>query len=188
MATIVKKGTPKIHLIWSNDVDKMYPDEKERETMYHEHLEMNNLDENDYDLWEFLRDSADWHWEDEEMNLSCHEKKHGEKAYVIKASLGLWDGRKDEGLVVDKGGIITALQKCFEDYNTVQVEGKRCKVIAVHHDGTNIFEIKELTNRGYEYYRNHQYDKTRRELVETLFNDSHYSHEVGIFKEVYGWK
>ena len=33
----------------------------------------------------------------------------------------------------------------------------------------------------------HEYDMSDRELHAKLFSDSHYSHEVTVFKEVYGW-
>ena len=66
-------------------------------------------------------------------------------------------------------------------------KGKRVKVKAIHHDGTNYFQIRELTDRGYEYWQNHQYDMSDRELHHRLFKDSHYSHEVSLFNKIYGW-
>ena len=61
------------------------------------------------------------------------------------------------------------------------------KVTAHHHDGTNCFQIKELTKRGEEFAERHKWDMSDRELHQKLFNDSHYSRNVRAFKEIYGW-
>ena len=98
-----------------------------------------------------------------------------EGTFVVSASLGLWNGRFAGGKVI-KGSLWDVCCECFEDYNRVYFEGKQFKVEACHHDGYNHFTIKKLTEKGEEYYSNHYYDKSDREMVETLMNNSHYSH------------
>ena len=181
----MSKNNSKIHFVWSNSVDVMFPNEEENKTMYKEFLEMNNMTEDDIDINEYLDNEIGQYWNDEYENLTSHEKVQGEKYYLVLADLGLWNGRADGGLIIK--GIWNAISKCFEDYNKVYFDGKRLKVEACHHDGTNYFQIRELTDKGVKYWNNHPY-MSDRELHQRLFNDSHYTHEVSIFKEVYGWK
>ena len=67
------------------------------------------------------------------------------------------------------------------------MKGKRLTTTCTHHDGTNFFEIKELTPRGVTFKTNSGKTLTDRELHHKLFTDSHYSREVTMFKEIYGW-
>lgn len=131
-------------------------------------------------VYQFAYDTIDMYLDDEKMNVP-DDKGY----YIILADIGRWNGRADGGKIIQ--GLWNAITICFEDYNKVYIDGKRLKVKASHHDGTNYFEIKKLTERGEDYWNNHQYDMTDRELHQRLFNDSHYSHEVSQFKEVYGW-
>lgn len=181
----MSNNSKKIRLIWSDDVDEMFPDEHEREQMYKEHLEINELTVDDLNMDDFLNDTVQMYLDDEKVNINFQERKNGEKYYLVLADLGLWNGRADGGLIIK--GIWNAICKCFEDYNKIYFDGKRLKIQAVHHDGTNYFQIRELTDKGVEYWNNHPY-MSDRELHQRLFNDSHYTHEVSIFKEVYGWK
>ena len=98
-----------------------------------------------------------------------------EGTFVITASLGLWNGIFAGGKVIE-GNLWDACCKCFKDYNKAYFEGKQFKIDACHHDGNNYFTIKKLTEKGEKYYSNHYYDKSDREMVEVLMNDSHYSH------------
>ena len=115
-------------------------------------------------------------------------KYHDERgSYLIIASLGLWNGRFDGGKIID-GYLTEAIQTCFEDYNKVYWQDKNLKVEAIHHDGTNHFIIKKLTDRGIDYLNRHQWDMRDKELHQRLFNDSHYTHSVRFFADLYGWK
>ena len=171
----------KQRMIWSYDTSKW--DRKEAKEMF---IELRGRDpEDDEDIDYFISQENDLCLECERDNVECHERLHGVKHYVVLADLGLWNGRHDGGKVIE--GLWNAIQKCFEDYNTVYQDGKRLKVTAHHHDGTNYFQIRELTQRGLDFWYKHQYDYSDRKLNETLFNDSHYSNEVKLFNEMYGW-
>ena len=171
----------KQRVIWTYDTSKW--DRKEAKEMFVELRGRNPEDEEDIDY--FISQENDLCLDCEKENVECFERRYGTKHYVVLADLGLWNGRYDGGKVIK--GLWGAIQKCFEDYNTIYQDGKRLKVTAHHHDGTNHFQIRELTPRGLEFWYKHQYDYSDRKLNETLFNDSHYSNEVKLFNEMYGW-
>ena len=91
----MSKNNSKIHFVWSNSVDVMFPNEEENKTMYKEFLEMNNMTEDDIDINEYLDNEIGQYWNDEYENLTSHEKVQGEKYYLVLADLGLWNGRAD---------------------------------------------------------------------------------------------
>ena len=170
----------KVNEIWNSSTYNW-----DREEMKQEYEEIYGETPNEEELDRFIEDTNTVHLEDERYNVECYEKEHGTKTYVILADLGLWNGHAAGGKVIK--GLWNAISKCFEDYNHIYEYRRRLCVDAIHHDGTNHFQIKELTSKGLDYVENHQY-MSDRELHERLFKDSHYSHEVTMFKRMYGWK
>lgn len=167
-------------MIWSYDTYNW-----DREEMIGLYKEIYDHSPSEEELYEFIEDENLRCLEDEQTNIEFYEKQYGTKHYIIIASLGLWNGRFDGGKIIK--GLWNSISKCFEDYNEIYQDGKRVKVTAHHHDGTNYFEIRELTDKGIEYWERHEYDMSDRELHTRLFKDSHYSHEVSLFNELYGW-
>ena len=172
--------TKKVNEIWNYDTSSW--DREEGKLEYEENYG-ETPDEEELDR--FIDDTNNMYLDDECNSVEFYEKQHGSKTYVILADLGLWNGRAEGGKIVK--GLWNAISKCFEDYNHVYEYRRRLCVDAIHHDGTNHFQIKELTPKGLEYVENHPY-MSDRELHERLFKDSHYSHEVTLFKTIYGWK
>ena len=172
--------TKKVNEIWNYDTSKW-----DREEMFREFEDVHCYEPDDVDLDEYIEEENRMNLEAEMDNVTFYEREHGAKTYVILADLGLWNGRAEGGKIIK--GLWNAISKCFEDYNHIYEYRRRLCVDAIHHDGTNHFQIKELTPKGLEYVENHPY-MSDRELHERLFNDSHYSHEVTLFKTIYGWK
>lgn len=170
----------KKNMIWSYNTSEYDKDE-----MIEAYEESYGETPNDETLENYIYDMNDTYLEDERLNIQFYEKTHEQKQYIVLANLGLWYGRADGGKIIT--GLWNAISKCFEDYNEIYEEGGRLKVTAHHHDGTNYFQIKELTKRGEEYAERHKWDMSDRELHQKLFNDSHYSRNVRVFKEIYGW-
>lgn len=167
-------------IVWSYDTSNW--DRNEAIKVYRE---IYDCDPSEEELDRFVFNENDRNLEDEAGNITFHERKHGYKYYIVLADLGLWNGRFDGGKIIR--GLWKSISECFEDYNEIYQEGKRLKVKAIHHDGTNYFQIRELTDRGLEYMRRNEYHLSDRELHQRLFKDSHYSHEVSLFNTIYGW-
>ena len=175
------KAQQKIYNIWNYDTSNWDKDEAKKSFFE----QYNFYPESEEELKEFIEKTNQSYLEDGQYEVEYYETLYGPKYYIVIANLGLWYGTTDGGKIIL--GLWQSIQECFEDFNHVYVEGKRLKVDAIHHDGTNHFEIRELTDRGVEYWRKHEHDMGDRELHQRLFNDSHYSHEVSLFKEIYGW-
>ena len=137
----------------------------------------------DDEIWQEWYDQNERDWDDIEWEVECHDERG---SYLIIASLGLWNGRFDGGKIID-GYLTEAIRACFEDYNKVYWQDKNLKVEAIHHDGTNHFIIKKLTDRGIEFYNNHEWEMDDRTMHQKLFKDAHYSHSVDFFARIYGW-
>lgn len=174
------KKAKKINEIWNYDTCAY-----DKEEMKQEYEEIYEETPSEEELERFIEDTNDMFLDDERSNVEFYEKQYGQKTYIILADLGLWDGRAEGGKIIK--GLWNAISKCFEDYNHIYEYRRRLCVDAIHHDGTNHFQIKELTPKGLDYVENHQY-MSDRELHQCLFKDSHYSNEVKLFKAIYGWK
>lgn len=172
--------TKKVNEIWNHDTSGW-----DREEMKMEFEDVYGYAPDEAELDTFIDEENAMNLDVERCNVEYYEKEHGQKTYVILADLGLWNGRAEGGKIIK--GLWNAISKCFEDYNHIYEYRLRLCVDAVHHDGTNHFQIKELTPVGLTYIENHPY-MSDRELHQRLFNDSHYSHEVDMFKIMYGLK
>ena len=180
------KKESKIHVIYSSDPYDFNEDEMRESWL--ESAEANDWEipedgPSDDEIWQEWYDQNERDWDDIEWEVECHDERG---SYLIIASLGLWNGRFDGGKIID-GYLTEAIRACFEDYNKVYWQDKNLKVEATHHDGTNYFIIKKLTDRGIEFYNNHEWDMDDRTLHQKLFRDAHYSHSVDFFAKLYGW-
>lgn len=140
--------------------------------------------ENDFLL--YCDEEKNNEYNDNIANIVYHEDAHGRKEYVVKAILGLWDGKHEGGRIIS--GMRNVILRCSSgcDFFRFFIEGRCMRFISDHHDGTNSFWIKELTERGEKYYKAHKDEMGQREMVEKLFNDRHLSRHVTIWNEMYG--
>lgn len=126
-------------------------------------------------------------WDYMMAEIRYHEQEFGEKTYVIKARIGTWRGTFDAGKVVI--GMRNVIRACCKDcdYITIFYKNNQFKIVGHHHDGTNTFVIRELTDKGCDYFDRNNYDQTDREMHNHLFNSHRWSKMVSIFPEIYGW-
>lgn len=182
-----KIRTPKIHLIYTDNPYDFNNDEMKEawiEEQWYLTGEEPEEDPTEDQLWETWNDLCEQSWD----NIQGECKFANETGtYLVIASLGLWNGRFDGGKIIS-GQLDEVIRRCFEDYNRVYMEGRNLQISATHHDGTNYFTIKKLTPKGEEYAERHKWDMSDRELHQRLFKDSHYSHCVRFFADLYGWK
>ena len=123
-----------------------------------------------------LADSYRETWnEDEFLNIkyfliNLHKRINAQK-YMIKGTLGLWDGPHTGKILKDNLeealyfiiGRDCEVQKITEEDGILNIE-------VSHHDGRNYFSIRPLNQKGYEYYDKYEYDSsmTDRELYNQL--------------------
>lgn len=179
----------KIRNIWSYDENKELGTDEEIKEQHKGFLEINDLplelaeDENEH--YEYINMTLQEYLDDVKTEIEYHENIHGMKTYLIIADLGLWYGNRRGGKVVK--GLWNAISSTFEDYNTIYQEGRTLKIDAIHHDGTNCFEIYELTEKGEEWYNRNSDWRSREDICETLYNNKKYRRNVQFFNNLYGW-
>ena len=161
------------NILWSYDTNDW--DEKEMIDNYREAFDIDESEDVDMDK---VMDFADWtnlnYLSDLDYDFDYYDTyTQLPEEYIVVGKLGLWNGTFDGGKIIH--GLKNSVHECFEDYNEIYYEGKMLKVKAIHHDGTNIFKIKQLTWKGVDYYNKYKFTMGARELHERLFNDSHYS-------------
>ena len=182
-----KIQAPKIHLIYTDNPYDFDEDEMKEawiEEQWYLTGEEPEEDPTEDQLWETWNELCERNWEDVQSECKFHQETG---TYLVIASLGLWNGRFDGGKILE-GQLDEVIQRCFEDYNRVYMESRNLQISATHHDGTNYFTIKKLTPKGEEYAERYGWDMSDRELHKRLFKDSHYSHCVRFFADLYGWK
>lgn len=179
----------KIRNIWSYDENKELGTDEEIKDQYKEFLDINNLPpewvEDEEKINNYAFETIQDYLDDVKTEIECHENTHDYKTYLIIADLGLWFGNRRGGKVVK--GLWNAISSTFEDYNTIYQEGRTLKVDAIHHDGTNHFEIYELTEKGEEWYNRNNDWRSREDVCETLYNNKKYRRNVQFFNNLYGW-
>ena len=116
------------------------------------YLDNTNEDIEDYDKEAFedycINCNNDYFYDDfgiKYSNLSCSPLNN--QKVVVKGILGLWNGTRQVGKTFDN--VAEAVRACLEEYNHIYEDqyGNLC-IEAHHHDGTNHFVIKKVTDKG----------------------------------------
>lgn len=158
-----------------------------------ENLIINELYENEEEIpeaaiWDEVFCMMEHDWGDEQYEI---DKYFEGKSLLVCGSVGLWDGRFAAGKIVS----IDKLWDCLKDcgYWEVYDEGGHLHIKGSHHDGTNHFEVKILTEKGEELWDKWCYDDcprwnnlSEREVHRKLWENSKYSHVPHFAKNVYG--
>lgn len=138
----------------------------------------------DDEVWDSIREEENKMFSIAKLDL---KEMFGDNEKVIaRGTCGIWRGKFDAIKIFDN--IEKALYACIKDcdYIKIEIEGKKVKVSSSHHDGSNYFEIKKVTEMGEKMYDNWNYQYRSRlqglseyEILEKIWNNSHYSHLVG---------
>lgn len=151
-------------------------------------IEEGNDDLTDKQVWDEVYFTLQTWWDDVEYEM----KKifDGKRKFLAVGTCGTWRGTFKGGFMFDnfKRLINNVLEDC--DYYRIWDENGHLFVQGWHNDGTNIVEIKELTDRGYNKLCKWEYDysdhTSEEEIHRKLFTDSHYSKLIHYSHKVYG--
>lgn len=116
---------------------------------YMESCDIEDADEvSDESVWDYIADCQSNDWDAFQGNMKY--SKYKDSPCVIVGSLGLWNGTHSiEPVTCDN--IMAAVMRCFGrsvDYIRVKQVNGHVEVDAIHHDGTNSFEIHLLNDKG----------------------------------------
>ena len=147
-------------------------------------LECNGLDEiSDQCVWNTI---SDYEKEDYEEAISLLKKAFGDNKVIVSGTIGRWDGHYSGGNIFQS--IEKAIDECVKDCGYIKITQMPDKLIYVecsHHDGTNVFYIKVLTERGWVLYDNWNYGIGKYagckgyDVLDKIWNDTHYSRRCG---------
>ena len=142
-----------------------------------------------YDNYDF-DEMNDVYWEDEREILNRFFD--GSKQYLIRGYMGRWDGTHAAGHVFDDFDemFYQAARDC--DYWKIWDENGHLYFKCSHHDGTNLFEIKRLTQKGADFlekWENNFGDfRTTKEAHGIIWNSNFFSGLPYYARAVYGCK
>ncbi|MBO5969197.1 MAG: hypothetical protein J6S14_11950 [Clostridia bacterium] len=181
-----KKRTPETRTIFNNYYDSDRWDEVQQ------FLFENYADENDWEdandvpddeVWDQLYFEYDLDWEDARHDLEKFMRDNG--PLLVVGSLGLWYGNCAGGKICkDLRELSGAWEDC--DYINIYDQNGHLYIKCSHHDGSNYFECKVLTEKGENYADDHSWDMDDQDLHKRLWNDSHYTHLPHFAHQVYG--
>lgn len=138
-------------------------------------------------VWQYRSDCLNDEWDMIKYDL----ERHFENGYfVIVADLGRWNGTFPGGKVVNGYEGVAETWRCndyygIEIYELLKGGQWEMHVEGHHHDGTDHFVVKRLTDKGVDYYEKHEYDIDDRILHKRLFTNSKYSHHINLTKAYY---
>lgn len=154
----------KVRTIYDNyDIEGTYMEEAK------EDLKNNGIELTEANLYESIRDLDKTVWEDvwETLSNFFNDGSH----WVAYGKLGLWNGNHFVGLVFEKFDefFYRASKGC--DFVRIYDCNGLLYVECVHHDGTNVFKIKKLTDKGITYYNNQVYKMGGANLPVSVYNN-----------------
>lgn len=137
------------------------------------------------EIWREMQFSDECAWGDAKYDLEHFLKENG--PMLVVGSLGLWYGNCRGGKICyNFRDLAGAWEDC--DYINIYDQNGHLYIECSHHDGTNMYECKLLTERGEQYAEDHGWDMYDSELHEKLWNDSHYTHLPHYAHKVWGCK
>lgn len=132
-------------------------------------LEESGEEPTDSEIFEELYVEDDINWDDFE---SEYKEYFNTNNFVVKANLERWNGRFDSGKIMT-GGWNDFLKLVRYDIVEIVDNNGHLEIVGRHHDGTDYFEIRELTRKGDEYANGYHYDKSEPEDAQAVWNNFH---------------
>ena len=177
---------PKERIIFNNyDPYEIYPDEELREMA----VECGWVDED-----EEITNEMVMQWRDEEMESDWEDAKEslidyfGSKTVGFFGEIGLWHGVYKAGKIGDFYDLFCKAVADCDYWKFYDING-HLYLTCSHHDGTNCFEIKQLTKNGRVYLNNWLYgddNRTEIHVHDQIFK--RYSKLPRFAQNVYGCK
>ena len=125
------------------------------------------------------------YWDDISYELKHFFDKGN--AWLLTGSIGRWDGNYRGGYIFNT---FEEFCKCFRDCDYVEITDNKghFEVRCSHHDGTNFYEVKRVSDFGCEWYDNHSWDMYEEELHTKMWNNNFMTSLPHFARDVYGCK
>ena len=125
------------------------------------------------------------YWDDISYELKHFFDKGN--AWLLTGSIGRWDGNYRGGYIFNT---FEEFCKCFEDCAYIEIVDNKghLEIKCSHHDGTNFYEVKRVSDFGCEWYDNHSWDMYEEELHTKMWNNNFMTSLPHFARDVYGCK
>lgn len=140
------------------------------------------------EIWDEIATMQAYYFDDEKDMM---QNFFDGKMLIVCGNVGRWNGNFAAGKVITFDDIWKCWENC--DYISIYDEGGHFYIRSSHHDGTNLFEVKILTDKGAEIYDRWEnweiwQDLNEREAHEKLWNNAKYTHIPHYARNVFGCK
>ena len=170
---------PEERIIYNNYYDQNIF-ESEKQFLFDEYNHENNWctvnDVPDAEVWESLRFNYEALWNDFSVML----RTMYESWYIVVGEVQRWNGSFSGGKVF--GSLREAIEWVIQDCDYIKVydENGKFKIQCSHHDGTNNYLIKAITETGYKYIDRWEHNWSDKRSKQYIYNQviKRYSHNL----------
>lgn len=108
-------------------------------------------------------------------------------AWLLTGSIGRWDGNYRGGYIFNT---FEEFCKCLEDCAYIEIVDNKghLEVKCSHHDGTNFYEVKRVSDFGCEYFGTHSWELSLEEIFTKMWNNNFMTSLPHFARDVYGCK
>ena len=125
------------------------------------------------------------YWDDISYELKHFFDKGN--AWLLTGSIGRWDGNYRGGYIFNT---FEEFCDCLKDCDYIEIVDNKghLEVKCSHHDDTNFYEVKRVSDFGCEWYDNHSWDMYEEELHTKMWNNNFMTSLPHFARDVYGCK
>lgn len=141
-------------------------------------------------IWDEIYNQDRLNWDDEHERLKEFFTEHG--YFMVRGYVDRWDGKYAAGAVFSDfdSMFYDAIKDC--DYWKIWDENGHLYLKCSHHDGTNLFEIKQINYKAYDFIDKWNYNwddpRTEEEIHNIVWCNNFYSGLPHFAHLVYGCK
>lgn len=110
-------------------------------------IEVSLEDVTDSEVWDYVSDRLEMDYDDFKLNY----KKFFEDGVLLMGTLGRWNGNKQAIKYCEDIDDFRSSLSSFE-YIKIYKEGKHTYVSCADHDGSSIFEVRLMNNKGFNMW------------------------------------
>ena len=172
------------HTLYSNYYGWISEDEIRQELWECEYVD--HIDEvTDDMIHEEMYRLEELYWDDFSYELKRFFDKGN--AWLLTGTLGLWYGKCKGGFIFNT---FDEFCRCLKDCDYVEITDNKghLEIKCSHHDGTNYFEIKHVSDFGMEYFGNHSWELSLEDVFTKMWNNNFMTSLPHFARDVYGCK
>ena len=172
------------HVLYSNYYGWISEDEIRQYLWDSEYID--HLDEaTDEMIYNEMYELERMYWDDISYELKHFFDKGN--AWLLTGSIGRWDGNYRGGYIFNT---FEEFCKCFKDCDYIEITDNKghLEVKCSHHDGTNFYEVKRVSDFGCEYFGTHSWELSLEEVFTKMWNNNFMTSLPHFARDVYGCK